>query len=51
MKNSNIKYICENCGKPAEIDKERTTRYWDAYKDRCQECHGKIVTKIERVVK
>jgi DNA-directed RNA polymerase subunit RPC12/RpoP len=49
MKNSNVKYICENCGTKAEMDKEVTTRYWVAYKNKCQECGGKIVTKIERV--
>lgn len=49
MKNSNVKYICENCGKPAEIDKEKTTRYWIVYKDKCLNCGGEIVAKIERV--
>lgn len=49
MKNSNVKYVCEDCGTHAEINKNSTTRYWIAYKDKCPACGGKIVAKIERV--
>jgi hypothetical protein len=40
----NIKRICENCGKPQPIIKEKSNHNWNAYdpKAKC-ECGGKFV--------
>ncbi|SFL09840.1 hypothetical protein [Halanaerobium salsuginis] len=45
MKESNVKIVCEDCGKEAPIDHKKSTENWIAYKDKC-ECGGKTVPKM-----
>lgn len=47
MKESNIKVVCQDCGKEAPIDTEKSTKHWKVYKKYC-ECGGKTVPKMIR---
>ena len=43
---SDMKLVCEKCGKEAEVDKERSNENWTVYKTKC-ECGGKITMKFD----
>lgn len=40
-KNNPIKVVCEDCGKDAPIDSEKSNENWTVHATTCDECGGR----------
>ena len=42
-----ISVVCQKCGKPAAVDKKKSTPNWTVYKMEC-ECGGRCAVRITK---